>query len=528
MAFDQSSSGPRPPTLAKATHGSPQLRRFASNAVWSILSIVVSLVAGLLMSPYLIRKLGEDGYGIWLLAFSINGYYTVLDFGFRSAVINSTAKASVSKDHHTINGVLSTAIAYTAAISILLLGVIVVFVAPRSAQLLGVSDRYADSFPLVFSLVGSGAVLSFSTNIVSGCLEGLQQYGSLRRLQTAALALRTVAYFLALWMGGKILALVLCTLGYWAALWVGYTLMLRHYFPELRLQWSLVSRSTLRDMAGYGVHTSVNTVAMIGQQQTPPIFISRSLPDAFIGYFSLPDRIVQVPIGMIRTIAEMLNPLAAEYIVQNKHEALGRIGRLGNRYGFILYAPIALLMLTWGPGIIHIWISQDYADNVGPLLPYFILSTWVALAGQGASQSLLFGIRAHKWCAWGLMGEAAIVTLASIFFLKGGLVVLARWMCGAMIANRCLLSAWALCRKLGLSFFSFLWSIYGVPTLLALPVYFLLRQFSLATPDKTWGLVFIAGVLACAYLLPAFFLCLDRDHRETVILQLRQTLRLGA
>jgi O-antigen/teichoic acid export membrane protein len=270
-------------------------------------------------------------------------------------------------------------------------------------------------------------------------------------------------------------------------------------------------------------------MGLLVQQQTPPILISRALPDAFVGYFSLSERIAQVPIGMIWAVTEMLNPLAAEYAANRKLSALGRIGILGNRYGFLLYAPIALLLLAWGTDIIRLWIDVEYATHVGPLLPYFVLGTWIALAGQGTSVGLLFGIRAHKWCAWGFVGEATAVTLASIFLLDESLVLLAQCVCAAMIANRGLLSAWALCRQLQLSFGGFLWSIYGVPSLLALPVYLLLRQASLVFPEKSWLLVMTAGaVSSLAYLLPAYVFCIDKDHQRSLAYWFRGLLRLPA
>lgn len=520
MALDSPDLESSPP------HGSasPRLKRFATNAIWSILSVLVSLAAGLLLSPYFIRKLGADGYGIWSLVFSIIGYYVVLDFGFRSSVVNLTAHAAAASDFQKINRVVSTALAYTSLISLMMLAVVFA-IAPSSPRWLGVSDTYADVFPLIFVLVSGGTVLSFSTNIVSGCLEGFQQYARLRRLQTVALGSRTLGYFLVLWFGGGLLELVYCTCGYWIAQWIGYIVLLRRVFPQLKLGWGLVQFSVLREMFGYGMYTSINTVAMIGQQQTPPVFISRGLPDAAVGYFALPNRIVQVPIGMIRTVADMLNPLAADYSARQQHEALGRIGRLGNRYGFILYAPIALLMLTWGTDVIRLWIGADYAANVGPILPYFLLSTWIALAGQGASIGILFGIRAHRWCAWGLMGEAIVVTTASALLLDQGLVVLAQWVAAAMVANRGLLSAWVVCRQLNLSLRSFLWFIYGVPSLLAVPVYLALQQLSAALPVKNWWLVlFATAISGFGYLVPAFFICVDPAHRQTGIWWCRRML----
>lgn len=504
---------------------SPRLTRFAKNAGWNMATVLVNLVAGLLVSPYMIAKLGAEGFGIWSLIFSVIGYYALLDFGFRSAVINFTAQAVALKQYEKINEVMSTAIAISVSMTVLLL-VIVLPLAPRTPGWLGISEEYAGMFPRLFILASTGMILSFAFNIIGGCLEGFQQYGALRKLLAAAVGARTFLYFLVLNQGGGLISLVLCTWFYWIALWTGTSILLHRVFPQLKIHWKLVKLQTLKDMARYGVHTSVNGVAVLGRQ-TPPVFISRALPDASVGYFTLPERIVQVPLGMIRTVAEMLNPLAAEFTAQNRHGELGRIVTLGNRYSFIMYTPIALVLLTWGTAFIQLLVGDEYAANVGPLLPYFALATWVALAGQGATPGILFGIRAHQWVAWGAVAEAIVVTGAGMLVVNQGIVVLAQWVCVAMVANRGLLLAWATCRQLGVSFGAYLWSIYGVPTLLAVPVYFVLEQLAVVWPEKSWWLVFSAASIASSlYLIPAFFTCLDRQHRNIALSLLRRVLRL--
>ena len=504
---------------------SPRLTQFAKNAGWNMATVLVNLVAGLLISPYMISKLGAEGFGIWSLIFSVIGYYALLDFGFRSAVINFTAQAAALKQYEKINEVMSTAIAISGSMTVLLL-VVVLPLAPRTPGWLGISEQYAGIFPRLFILTSTGTILSFAFNIVGGCLEGFQQYGAMRKLFAVVIGVRTLLYFLVLNQGGGLIALILSNWVYWIAIWVGTSVLLWRVFPQLKIHWKFIKLQTLKEMARYGFHTSVNGVAVLGQQ-TPPVFISRALPDASVGYFSLPERIVQVPLGMIRTVAEMLNPLAAEFTAQNRHGELGRIVTLGNRYGFLMYAPIALVLLTWGTPVIRLWVGDEYARNVGPLLPYFALATWIALAGQGASPGILFGIRAHRWVAWGAAAEAIVVTGASMLVVNQGLVVLAQWVCAAMVVNRCLLLAWATCRELNVSFGAYLWSIYGIPMTLAIPVYYVLEQLSVAWPDKNWWLVFSAASIASTlYLLPAFFTCLDRQHRNIALSLLRRVLRL--
>lgn len=61
-------------------------------AILSYVIIAVNNVIGLLYTPYLLRMLGQNEYGLYSLVSSVVAYLTILDFGFNSAIIRYTAK----------------------------------------------------------------------------------------------------------------------------------------------------------------------------------------------------------------------------------------------------------------------------------------------------------------------------------------------------------------------------------------------------------------------------------------------------
>jgi hypothetical protein len=84
-----------------------------------------------------------------------------------------------------------------------------------------------------------------------------------------------------------------------------------------------------------------------------------------------------------------------------------------------------------------------------------------------------------------------------------------------MIVNRGLFVPWLLSRELDLSFAAFMFSIYARPILIATPVAALAMGLRMTVlPGMSWLELFSAsGVVALAYFIPAFFVCLDEDHR---------------
>lgn len=60
--------------------------RTAANVGSSWLKLAVQAVVGIVLAPLILHKLGDTAFGIWLLIFSVGGYFGVLDFSIRASI----------------------------------------------------------------------------------------------------------------------------------------------------------------------------------------------------------------------------------------------------------------------------------------------------------------------------------------------------------------------------------------------------------------------------------------------------------
>src|ERR1700746_976426 len=82
------------------------LRNVASS--WGGLAVNISV--GFFLSPFILHHLGDEAFGIWVLIFSLTGYYGIFDFGIRSSIIRYVSKYTATQDVDEINALLSTAL----------------------------------------------------------------------------------------------------------------------------------------------------------------------------------------------------------------------------------------------------------------------------------------------------------------------------------------------------------------------------------------------------------------------------------
>ena len=141
--------------------------------VFSYLNSALSIIVSLVYTPFLLRMLGQAEYGLFSIAFSVIGLFSIMDLGFGNANIRYTAKylASGEKDkERTLHGMfiaiylvigvialLVGMLAYSNAQSIFGKGLSAVEIVKLRAMLLFVVISVSLSFPLsIFGFIVQG------------------------------------------------------------------------------------------------------------------------------------------------------------------------------------------------------------------------------------------------------------------------------------------------------------------------------------------------------------------------------------
>src|SRR6202049_22359 len=75
----------------------------------------VNILVGFFLSPFILHRLGDTAFGIWVLIFSVTGYYGIFDFGIRSSIIRYVSKYTATQDIEEVNRLINSAMfTYTA------------------------------------------------------------------------------------------------------------------------------------------------------------------------------------------------------------------------------------------------------------------------------------------------------------------------------------------------------------------------------------------------------------------------------
>jgi len=510
-------------STARTQPARPRGERFVLNVLWSWTGVAASVFMGFVVTPIVIRKLGPEHYGIWLQVFSILEYFWLFDLGFNPAITNFCARFQAVRDDERINQVINTALFYFSMIAVAI-WVTTPILAIRAARFFKVAEADRHEFSTLILLTGLCFGLQMMLHLFLSALDGFQRFDLTSRVMVLQVVLRSSGYFVVLELG---YGLVQMAEVFIAAQLLGYGLNFlnfRRAFPQMRLGTRYVSRTMFGDILRYGLKSFVASNSTLALSQSGVLAVGHYLGETAVGFFGLPSRMLQQVTDVISRVGMVTRSSAAELTATDQREETIALGVYANRYSLALFMPLSVFLLVWGRPLLMRWVHNPaMVAGSAPLLPVFLLSYSLVLAGQFSSSSLLYGVGRHGGYARGLLVEALLYVAGLVWVVPRYGILGAAWISASlMIAVRGVYTPWLVCRALDYSFPAYMRRIYVRPLVAALPAFalaLLLRTNGL--PGASWfQLVVAGGLVSLAYGAVALFLCVTPGHRSMLFSRL--------
>ena len=77
-------------------------RQILKNVGSSWSALAVNVLVGIFLSPFILHHLGDAAFGVWVLIFSVTGYYGLFDLGIRSSIIRYVSKYTATGDREKL------------------------------------------------------------------------------------------------------------------------------------------------------------------------------------------------------------------------------------------------------------------------------------------------------------------------------------------------------------------------------------------------------------------------------------------
>ncbi|MDR3745526.1 MAG: oligosaccharide flippase family protein [Acidobacteriaceae bacterium] len=497
-----------------------RVRHIARNVLFNWFGTIANMAVGFFLAPFILHRLGNVAYGIWVLAISVVAYLGLLDLGMQSSVLRFVSKGHTKQDHQGASEALSAALWVRLQISalVLLLSAGIAAVFPYAFK---VPPEFSSAARIATLLIGVNAAISMSVGVVGGVLSALNRYDLQNYVSMVQTAVRVVGVVAVLRSGHGIVAIALCEL---VATLIGNLLLVwiaRRLYPELQIQLKRPKRETLKQIWAYSSYAFLTTVAVRLVYQTDNLVVGAFVSTSAVTFYAIANSLCRYADQIVNAMGATFVPAASTYEAAGDASSLLILYKNGTRAILAISLPILITLIVRGPSFIGLWMGPEYAKSSGPVLIILSIALLFSFANRTAS-SIAFGIEKHKTAAiWSIGEGVANLTLSIVLVHWYGIIGVAL---GTMVPSLLVhLVLWPsyISNLVNLSYSEVVYKVWTPVFLSSIPFAMATYAVNVFFPAHSL-VVFFAQVIA---LLPVFIISVGLVFRTYVSNQLVPRIR---
>jgi O-antigen/teichoic acid export membrane protein len=497
-----------------------RVRHIARNVLFNWLGTIANMAVGFFLSPFILHRLGDVAFGVFVLANSVVAYLGLLDLGMQSSVLRFVSKGHTKGDHEGASDAISAALWVRLQVSALALllsaGIAVVF-----PHLFKVPADLASEARKAILLIGLTTALSMSVGVVGGVISALNRYDLQNYVSLLQTAIRVVGVVFVLRSGHGIVGIALSEL---VAAVVGNLLLVliaRRLYPELRIQLKKPRRETLRQIWSYSFYAFLTTIAVQLVYQTDNLVVGAFVSASAVTFYAIANNLCRYSTQVVSSMGGTFVPAASTYEAAGDTASLLMLYKNGTRATLMISLPILITFIVRGPSFIGLWMGPEYAHSSGIVLIILSIALFFSYANRTAG-AIAFGVEKHKTTALWSIGEGVANLALSILLVHWyGIYGVAIGTMVPSLVVQVILWPRYISKLVGLSSFEVIAQIWGPMLLASIPFAAASYAVSILFPAHSLA-VFFLQVLAT---LPIFFLTVALVFRVYVRSQILPRVR---
>jgi O-antigen/teichoic acid export membrane protein len=506
-------------------HGSDRStsRRLARNIFSNWMGFAVQVLLTFFLTPFVLRAVGTELYGVWALIVGLTGYYGLLDLGLRPGVTQFLTRHLARKDFDAMNRTATAgfAILLAVGIGIVLIGSACAVAAPALFHLSADARRPAEIAVIVMSV---GLAAQFALFTFSAVLVATERFDISNAIWILTRLINGAATLIALRFGGRLVALAVVVSGsnlldYGIRSAVAFRLL-----PRLRLRFSVGFLRGASELFHYSFWSLTIQLGVRIISYTDALVIGAFMQAAAITPFALAVSLVTYVSEIVIPIAQVFFPIFTRLDAESDADAIRRLYLQGSRLMLLLASTLGVVSYAFAPAFFGLWVGPGVLSgnpwgSAATLFRILVVGA-VAIGWQRLGCQVLLGTRRVKLQAFLFGGEGICNLALSIALVKPlGLVGVALGTTIPAVLFNVILHPSFTCRSIGLRVARYWLEVLPRPLLAASVGAVAIGVLRNAQGDPTtWPQLFIqAGAAALCAVASAAAIGVRRDERESLV-----------
>jgi O-antigen/teichoic acid export membrane protein len=364
------------------------IKNIASNWVINAASILISFF----LTPFIVKSLGTESYGIWNLILSFTGYLGLIIIGVPMASVRFFSEYIAKKDYDKLNEVIATCLVLYLILGVtaIIFGGIIFVLFKTSYHIPEVSkdDAYF-SFVLVVINIAAG----FVTQIPSALLASFERFVVKNVILLIIMVVRVSILIIFLQTDPKVSYLAIANSVCIAIEVCASIMYIRQKYSGVRINIKYFNKNLTRSIISYSFYILLLSIGGRLAYETDSIVIGAYLEVSDISYYAIGNSFMLYLTEFFIAISAVVMPVATKMIALKDRDALQNIFLKWSKIAFFMTLTMTSYLILFGPKFIGWWIDSSFEEPSGIVLQILMCSCIVLYPVRGVAFPIAMALK---------------------------------------------------------------------------------------------------------------------------------------
>ncbi|MCR5309149.1 MAG: oligosaccharide flippase family protein [Bacilli bacterium] len=396
------------------------LTKRKTGVILSYILMIAEVLSTLLLTPFIIRTLGQSEYGVYKLVGVVSTYLLLLDLGIGNAVVRFASKFRANSDNESIKKLLGVVTIYYIIISIItiIIGFVLFFLFPLIFAV-GLTLEEIELGRKLLIIIMINAAFTLGTTAYHNYLIAYEKFAFSRISSIISIVIRITLVFLSIHLGFGSISIVLIQLFLtilFRIIDILYVLFVLKIKPTIKN----VDKNFVKSILFYSAFILLQMIATQISASVDSILIGSLVQSSSIilGIYGVGTQIVQYYQSIGSAFNDVLMPGVVEIVEKNENSSdlveneMIKIGRI-----IIMCLGIILIgFIFFGKDFIILWTSEENLDAYYVSLLLMIAYTFTL--SQSVGTQALWAKNEQKELSFIKIGIVILNVLLTVFLVK--------------------------------------------------------------------------------------------------------------
>lgn len=372
------------------------MSQLKKGALLSYANIFLTNIIGLILTPFIIRSLGDSEYGLYTLIGAFVGYLSVMDLGLNNTIIRYVSKYRAEKDIKGEQSFLGTTMLIYVFISIAIIvaGIILYY---QLDNIFGTSLTLSelDKAKTMFVILIFNLSITLPGGAFTAICNAYEKFVFPRALTFIKYIIRSLLVYIILTQGADSIGLVLLD-----TIVNLFTIALTFYFSffklKARFKFNKFNKELVKEIFSYSIWIFIMAIVMELQWKSGQLILGVKTDTVTVAIYGVGIMLGGYYGAFANAINGLFLPRAMQMIVNNASgkkltDEMIKIGRIT----LLVLLLILSGFFLFGKEFVHLWVGDNYKNSWRIALLIMLVSTNVLV--QSFANSILRAKKLFKF-----------------------------------------------------------------------------------------------------------------------------------